>query len=159
MAILPEHFAEINSCEYLFLRDVTEPEEKRLRLLVEEASVSGMPTSIMIGGTEIKDVRPVLSTDASRLFEISWNCYIAYSVRNESYAARDEYDEVEWGQRVCAYSKSRFLDYISYATFACAEYPGTFQHIGLACENHVVDIVSTDSPEIRRLRPADTRGE
>jgi hypothetical protein len=157
MAILPEHFAEINSCEYLFLREISEPEENRLRLLLEEARASGIPTSMIVAGVEIKDCRSVLSTDTSRLFEINWDTYIAYSVRDESYAVRDKYDQAEWGERVCIYSKSRFLDYVSQETFACAEHPGPFQHIGVACENHIIDIISTHSPRVQRLRPAETR--
>ena len=51
------------------------------------------------------------------------------------------------------YSKSTFLDYVSRATFASEQYPGPLSHVGLICQNHIVDVVSTKSPAIRRLRP------
>lgn len=158
MAILPELFAEMNSCKYLLLRDMTEPDENSLRLVVEEASARGVPKPIKIGDIELGEGVPIRSTRESRFFEIIWHHYIAYSVRNESYTARDKYDEVDWGELVCGYSKSRFLDYVSQATFASAVHPGPFQHIRVVCQNHVIDIASTEIPRIERLRPSESLG-
>jgi hypothetical protein len=158
MAILPELFDEINSCETLYLREITEPEENCLRLLIEEATSSSVPVPIKIGGTDLGRGFPVRSTCDSRLFEITWRNYVAYSLRNESYAGSDEYETIEWGKRVRVFSRSHFLDYVSHATFAGPEYPGPFQHMSIGCEMHIIDIVSHISPTIRRLRPIDTFG-
>jgi hypothetical protein len=153
MENLSEIFAEINSCKYLFLRDLTEPEENSLRLLIEEASASGEPQPIKIAGTDLGNGVPISSTDDSRFFEITWHNYIAYFVRNESYTVIDKYEKVEWGSLAREYSKSRFLDYVSLATIAQADYPGPFKHIEIICEMHVIDIASTEIPRIQRLRP------
>jgi hypothetical protein len=159
MEILPAIFAEINSCEYFFLRSITEPEENILRLIIEEAGAGGPPVPLKIGDTVLGEGIPITSTGDSRLFEITWNDYIAYSVRNESYATTADDEKVAWGKRVREYSKSRFLDYISQATFASAEYPGPFQHIQIVSENHIIDVGSTKIPRIQRLRPKEPLGD
>ncbi len=88
-----------------------------------------MPEEVTIrfAGTEMGTGHLVRSTANSRLFEIVWDFYVAYSVTNESYTTRDE-SEVFSGRFARLYSKSHFLDYISRATFACKEYPGPLQH-------------------------------
>ncbi len=83
------------------------------------------------------------------MFEVVWQHYVAYSVRNESFVSPDEY-EVSVGRRFRVYSKSRFLDFIGCATFATDEYPGPVQHIGVNCEDHIVDVVSKMDPQVKR---------
>jgi len=107
-----------------------------------------------VGGVRMTDLHPVKSTDASRVFEIIWDRYVAYSVRNESFVTPDDFEESAWGRRVRLYSRSHFLEYVSRATFACDEHPGPLQHVGVHCENHIVDVVSAHAPRIRRLWPA-----
>lgn len=145
--------AEINDCQYLFLREISEPVDNALRLAVEEALASPETVSLDIAGTEIVGAHPVESNSDCRLFELLWDSYIAYSVRNESFAARRD-DEICSGRLFRIYAKSYFLEFVSHATFASAEYPGPFRHYQVACEDHVIDIVSTNGPRIRQLRPA-----
>jgi hypothetical protein len=142
----------LNSCEYLYLREISEPADNRLRILIEEAGATPRLTSREIGGVEFSDLRAIESSDLSRLFEIVWESYIAYSVRNGSFTVLDAYEVIESGRIACVYSKSRFLDYVSSGTIATSEYPGPFRHIGLNCLNHVVDVISTAVPAIRELR-------
>lgn len=153
MNISLQLFGEINSCDYLFLRDITEPEGNSLRLLIEEASANPESASIEVAGTRISDLHRVESSEQSRLFEFLWHNYISYSVRNESYVTSDDSGEKVLGRLLRVYSKSHFLDYVSRATFATAEHPGPFQHFQLICQLHIIDVVSTDAPQIRRVRP------
>jgi hypothetical protein len=108
--------------------------------------------SIKVGNTELDDCHRVETTNASRIFEVVWKRYVAYSVRNESYAQNDEYN-VSTGRRFHIYSKSRFLDFIGYATFASDGYPGPIQHVGIGCEDHFVDVVSTEEPTVTPVWP------
>ncbi len=144
MIFPPEICAQLDSCDYLFLREITELDYHGLRLVIEEGIPSPEEVSIKIGGTEITGGHRVESTDESRLFEIVWQNYVAYSVRNESFVGPDEY-EISVGARLRIYSKSRFLDFIGSATFAADEYPGPLRHIGVFCSNHIVDVVSLAS--------------
>jgi hypothetical protein len=152
MTAVPETFAEIDSCYSLLLREITEPRENSLRLIIEEAFVLPEEVTVAVGGTEIRGGYPIRSVEGSRLFEIIWDFYVAYSVRNESYATRDESEKFS-GRSALIYSKSHFLDYVSRATFACNDHPGPLQHIGLVSECHIVDVVSTEPPRVRQLRP------
>jgi hypothetical protein len=150
MASVSEDFVEIDSCYSLFLREITEPGENSLRLIIEEAFV--LPEKVTVAvGAEIGDCHPIGSIEGSRLFEIIWDFYVAYSVRNESYVIGDK-SETFSGRFARIYSKSHFLDYVSRATFACNEHPGPLQHIGLVSECHVVDVVSTAPPRVKQLR-------
>jgi hypothetical protein len=119
--------------------------------MIAEAKVSGSREDIRIGSLELKDTAPIVVTEESSIYEIIFDQYIAYSVRNESYTQTDEEEEFE-GRLACMYTKSKFLDYVRASTFASDDYPGTFKHYGFNCLNHIVDIVSTSPPKIVELR-------
>ena len=153
MTIIPQLFEEIDSCKYLFLRDITEPNDNSLLLLIEEASASPESVTREVGGAKFTDLHPIESTDQSRLFEVLWDSYIAYSVRNESFVTADDSEIVLLGRLVRVYSKSNYLDYVSRATFAVATNPDPLLHVGMICENHIIDVVSIDLPRVRKLRP------
>lgn len=141
---------KVDSCDCLFLIDIAEPQENQLRILVREATASPEEEALTIGGVTFEHLHRIESSDASPTFELVWDSYIAYSVRNESYAAEDE-SNVWSGNKLRTYSKSSFLAYIASATIATSEYPGPFRHYGLVCEDHVVDVVSAARPQIRQV--------
>ena len=89
-------------------------------------------------------------TEKSRSFEIEWEYYVAYSVLNECFKKRRT-DEVWTGHLFRIYTKSCFIDFVSSTTFATDEYPGPMQHIGLGCEDHIIDVISTKEPSIKKL--------
>jgi hypothetical protein len=125
-----ELFADLNSCQYLFLRDTAEPRENSLRLLIEEGIPSPEPVSLKIAGTVITDCHKVTVGENARRFEICWDSYVAYSIRNESFVvADDESEKFELGNLVRVYSESKFLEYVRSATIAHDEYPGPTRHI------------------------------
>jgi hypothetical protein len=144
--------AGANECKYFYLRSISEPKDNTLRVVIEEAGAAEKLTSREVGDAVFTDLRQIESNERSRLYEITWNEYVAYSVRNESYAKLDESEKVESGRLLCEYSKSHFLDYASRATFATNEYPGPMRHIGINCLNHIIDVVSVELPEVRQLR-------
>lgn len=92
----------------------------------------------------------VATTEQSRVFEVVWSRYVAYSVLNESYASVDISEQYE-GHRFRVYSQSHFIDYVSRASFATAQYPGPTEHYAVVCENHVVDVISVAAPIVSRI--------
>jgi hypothetical protein len=151
--ILAELFLELNRCESLFLRGLNEPRENSLRVVVEEGKPSPEETSIEIAGTVISGVHRVLTGEHTSLFEISWDHYMAYSVINESYAVGDESEKFELGNLVRVYSESKFLDFVRRATWTQND-SGFSQHIEIVCECHILDVISTTVPTVKKLRSA-----
>jgi hypothetical protein len=153
MRTLAELTQIIDSCYTIFVREISEPEENVLRLVLQEAEASLETVSQKIGGTVIENLHPVEPTERSRTFDLRWKQYVAYGVRNESFASQPDTSEVAMSGRLLrVYSKSHFLDYVSRATFATKDYPGPYTHICIFSENHVIDVISTQVPEIRILR-------
>ncbi len=75
---------------------------------------------------------------------------MAYAVLNESFAKVDDYEEHK-GRYFRIYSKSHFLDFLGVATFASDDYPGKAAHYEIACLDHIVDVVSSEEPQVREL--------
>src|ERR1700683_1663735 len=115
MGALPKDFAELDTCPSLCLRGIAEPAQNTVRLLIEEAFVMPDEVTVKFAGTEIANCHLVKPTAKSRLFEIIWYNYVAYSVANESYSTRNESEEFS-GRYARLYAKSHFLDYIARAT-------------------------------------------
>ena len=101
---------QVDKCAYLNLREMCEPEENSLRLVVEEMRAGDVTEDLVVGATNLGPARRIEHTEACRVFEITWDTYIAYCVVNESYALGDKAD-VSDGRRFRVYSKSQFLDY------------------------------------------------
>lgn len=142
------YFNEINSCKYLYLKEISEPEDNCLRVIIEEA-ITGNKLEVVsdtgLSGNEIA------VTDESRIFEIYFDSYIGYSVIDESLALPDD-SEVFDGRIFCVYEKSNYLDYLRRSSFASDDHPGPFVHYGLNSLNHIIDIASADEPEIKKLK-------
>lgn len=143
--------AEINSCKYLFVREISEPRNNTLRLVVEEGKASDETTSRSFGKVELADLHEIRSNPECHLYEFVWDCYVIYSILNESFGVLED-SAVFSGHLLRVFSKSNFLRYAALATLATDEYPGTLLHIGLLAQNHLVDVISTVEPRITRVR-------
>ena len=143
---------EIDLCEYLYLRELSEPRDNALRFMVEEARVSPNKATVPLPGIEIS-AKEIISDSLCHFFELVWTSYIAYAVRNESYTTVDESVRIDSGRLIRLYSESKFLDCVKKGTIASEDYPGPHNHVQLVCLIHVIDVVSTSTPEIRTLRP------
>ena len=149
---LAELFTELNSCKYLFLRELNEPKINSLRLVVEEGKLSPASSSFKIGGVVISGGYDVLSGERTSRFEIAWDHYIAYSVMKEMYAVPDKSETFELGNLVRVYSESKFLQYVGHTTGSHEQNPSPWQHIEIICEWHVIDVISTAVPTVKNLR-------
>lgn len=144
----------LDRAEYLYLRDISEPSDNSLRLVVEEAMVnhskvasgSALPDQF---SEILRDASPIEATEGCRTVELRWDHYVAYLVTEEVVgSAGDHDDEVHIGNLLRVYSKSHFLDYLGRNTGGHIE-PVT--HYKLICLNHLIDVASYGPPEIRLL--------
>lgn len=90
--------------------------------------------------------------DRSQKFDIVFENYIMYQVRNESYSSIDPSSESA-GTYLRIFDKSPFLNYLSFATDVCqlkdgSFYPGPWKQYGIFTQNHIVDVISTEEPKV-----------
>jgi len=144
--------ALLNGAKYLFLRDISEPEENSLRLVVEEAIADHTQT---ISTTDpaspfaeiLKGASPVKAVEGCRRFELQWSRYVAYLVTEETVGSAGSYeDEVYTGKLFRVYSKSHFLDLLARDTGGHFE---PILHYKLICQNHLIDVAAYSPPEVQ----------
>jgi len=141
----------LNQAKYLYLCNISEPEDNSLRLVLEEAMVDRSDTGSARDPAsplaEIrKDASPIKSVDACNTFELQWSRYVAYLVTEELVGSggSDE-DEVYTGNLLRVYTKSHFLDHLSRDTGGHIE---PILHYKLICQNHLIDVASYSPPEV-----------
>lgn len=144
-------YSDLMNLKNIYFEQIYEPEENTLRLLFSRSRTSETPETITIGEIEIKDTYSIDVDETLPLLQMDFEWYIGYSIRNESYTSWDDYEEFE-GKIYRIYSKSRYLDFIKVGTFASEDYPGPFKHYGIACLNHIVDVVSVSEPIIKEVQ-------
>ncbi|MFD1258742.1 hypothetical protein ACFQ3S_18185 [Mucilaginibacter terrae] len=83
------------------------------------------------------------------IYEVHFKSYICFNVINESFDALGGDEFI--GKRIRIYSKSNFLDYISNDTFATFDYPGEFKHYSFITANHIINVITTEEPAIKKL--------
>ena len=145
---------QLNEHQYCYLAEIGEPAANQLRIVILEATISDETEEIDLGVAKISDVHPIVTDETCRAYEIIFESYVGYSVRNESYVGRDESEKFT-GEIFRVYSKSHFLDYIRVsAMYASEDEPGEFMHYEVVCLDHVIDVASVDEPRISILRRA-----
>jgi hypothetical protein len=142
----------------LYLTDIGEPSSNRLRIVVGEGLL-GAPERINETGIDLGEGRPIILTPESRFFELHWEDYVAYAVRNESFWAAEP-NEPPFTKHLCRRFDSAFLQFVSTTTFADDDYPGPLQHWALSTLNHCVDVVSVRPPKVNSVaaQPMDLTG-
>lgn len=144
-----EAFHAINEAPFLFLRDLREPNENALSIVIEEARANhdavafadpALPRDVR---TLLAGAHPVEPMAGCRRFALQWENYVAYLVANESYALAD--DAAHEGRLLRTYKESRFLDHLARGTWN----PEPLLHCQLICENHVIDVASFMAPSVR----------
>ncbi len=99
----------------------------------------------------LMDSYPVYK-DTDNVFEITFESYIIYQCRNESYTVWDDY-EMRKGNYLIIFERSRLLDYYKNTIF-----DGDFdkvkqnrKHYGIYTENHIIDVISNEPPVIAKI--------
>lgn len=143
---------EINKIKNMFLLSLSE-EQGYLKIKVcgskFEDCEEEMVHEFNFKGMEhlLKGAQKVLE-DKSIIYEITFDSYVAYSTRWESYTTWDEEEEFSFGKNYRVFSKSKFLDYITNSTFASGVIE--YNHYGVYCEWQIIDIASMNSPTITK---------
>lgn len=151
-------FDALNSVKYLFLRDLSEPRDNALRIVVEEAVVNRLGQVRLPEFPElaaiVKDASPIESIEGCKSFELSWTRYAAYLVTEELVGSCAKYDDEAFtGGLFRIYTRSHFLDHLARDT---GGYTEPIQHYKLVCLNHLIDVASYAPPEIRVVGPPST---
>jgi hypothetical protein len=143
---------ELNLVQYLYLRELAEPRDNSLKLIVEEAVVnrSGV-ISLRLPELEaiLKEASPIESVEGCRVFEIYWRRYAAYLVTEElvgSNSVTGYEDESYTGTILRLYTRSHFLDHLARNTGGHVD---PLQHYKLVCLNHLIDVAAYAPPEVR----------
>ncbi|MBY8821880.1 hypothetical protein [Sphingomonas colocasiae] len=130
-----------------FVRELHEPVELRLRVVIAEGGVTRTDDGIFMGErTEIGtiDVNP-----AQPVIELVWDNYATYLVQAEHFHIAED---VEPASMLSERGASPLLDYVRETTFAEA-IVGELRHWTLSCMHHIIHVVSAIPPEIRVLPP------
>jgi hypothetical protein len=116
----------------IYMTELSEPGPNKLRVLISEAK----PKEI------------------ARDFELSWENYVAYSVRNESFAQFDK-DRPSSDSQLTERVSSAYLRFVAETTFAAgmvgSVLKGPLRHWELTCGDHFLDVVSSTPPAIRLI--------
>ena len=94
----------------------------------------------------LKKAYPVL-IDYNEIYEITFESYIMYQTRNESFAYPDENSKV-LGEYFTIIKNSSYLKMVKNITFYNDIFDDKYIHYGIFSWNHVVDIISAEKPKI-----------
>ena len=97
----------------------------------------------------LKKAYPVL-IDYNEIYEITFESYIMYQTRNESFAYPDENSKV-LGEYFTIIKNSSYLKMVKNITFYNDIFDDKYTHYGIFSWNHVVDIISAEEPKIVKL--------
>lgn len=145
---------EINTAPFLI--KAIEEENDNLKFIVALPTEGQKGTDI--DDIEISALKKILSESTpiypnkNNLYKIVFENYILHQTRNESYTIWDNY-EVRKGKYFIIFEKSRLLDYISQLVeIGLVEYlfPNGYKHYGIYCQNHIIDIITTKAPVIKK---------
>jgi hypothetical protein len=147
----------LDSAKYLYLRELSEPRDNSLRLVVQEAVVNpaGIGRSSYPELPESKEIMtrysPIESTDSCRTFELMWKQYVAYLVTEECVGScgQDD-DEIFTGKLFRVYTKSHFLEHLARDT---GGHTKEILHYKLTCLNHLIDVAAYAPPEVNQVGP------
>ncbi len=155
MATRPE-YDFLDSAKYLYLRELSEPCDNSLRLVVQEAVANpdGQvgPIPDLPGLAKVLEgASPIECSVSCRTFELRWNHYVAYLVTEECAGSCGQYDdEVFTGNLFRIYTKSHFLEHLVRDTGGHAQ---EIRHYKLLCLNHLIDVAAYGPPEIKQAGP------
>jgi hypothetical protein len=144
----------LNSAKYLYLRELSEPRDNSLRLVVQEAIVN--PDGPVRLNPELPELEkllssasPIESTETCRTFELAWNYYVAYFVTEECVGSCGKYgDESFTGTLFRVYTKSHFLEHLERDT---GGHTKEILHFKLTCLNHLIDVAAYAFPETKQI--------
>ena len=97
----------------------------------------------------LKKAYPVL-IDYNEIYEITFESYIMYQTRNESFAYPDENSKIS-GEYFTIIKNSSYLKMVKNITFYNDIFDDKYMHCGIFSWCHVIDIISAEEPKIVKL--------
>lgn len=142
-----------------FLIELKEEYDNELHVTIECACVDDMiiPRDFY-GNANVDKIlahcKPIIP-DPAQKWEIIFDDYIIYQVRNESYCSFDT-KEIRTGKYLIIFKESELLNYLLVSTDAQqlddgTFYPAPWQHYGIYTQNHIIDVVSQAEPKVFRV--------
>lgn len=137
-----------------FLVKLEEGEENRLRIVISLSTCGDVGENIPNNEKNVikrilKKARPIYPNNENT-YEIYFDNYVMYQVRNESFVAFDK-DEIRCGKRLIVFEKSKLLDYVKKVIWADENYFGGHTHYGIYTENQIIDVISQIEPKVKKL--------
>ena len=150
-----DHIATIRACEFLYLHSICKPADGGVQVVIHEAKTGGPVSTQVLENEPLAEVKAILArsnaivhTPECKVFTVTWPKYVSYCMENESFALPEPPTSASEGRLFVVYTASNYLEYVSKASFASAEYPGPFKHWALLCLDHIFNVVSTEEPVI-----------
>jgi hypothetical protein len=149
----------LNSAKYLFLRELSEPRDNSLRVVVQEGKARPDASGAIRNGVpEVAELRSagfvIDSLEGCKSFELTWERYVAYLVTEELVGSCGKSDdEIYAGGLLRLYTKSHFLEHLARDT---GGHTDLIQHYKLVCQNHLLDVASYSPPDIRLIDSTST---
>ena len=140
---------DLNRLNYVYLTAIREPKDNVLELIIEQALASDFREELEGLGMSPDD--PVDIDPLLEAYRIEFPNYIAYAIRDESFARNDTPEEY-LGTLARLYRQSKFLDYVD-STSTGLRTNDKLQHYSLLCLEHVVEVVSMSTPNLTGLEP------
>lgn len=139
-----------------FLCKLEEADDNELHITIMSATTGGCAdVHEVCENTALEQIlshcKPI-EANPEQSFEIIFENYILYQVRNESFCSYDA-DEIRSGKFMIVFEKSKLLDYLMVSTDACQlddgmSYPGDWKHYGIYTQSHIIDVVALDEPKV-----------
>ena len=145
-----------------FLITLSDGSQEELRLVIAAAEVGKLGANVPdfhdTDEATKKSLQEILAKtrpieiDEKQQYEICFQGYILYQIRNESFCSFDT-EEIRCGRYLIKFEKSKLLSYLSSVTdvgqFGDGSfYPGKWTHYGIYTQCHVIDVISHIPPVV-----------
>lgn len=160
---------KINDLKYIFLHKLVDMDG---RLCIDLCAYTAFPISKQaveqireedgnIAIAEILQNSVEIIPNFSPIYRITFESYIGYNVRNESYVCADKSEtyiladnqtnksDLIYGNKFRLYTKSKYLEYLHKNAFA--DQLEVYSHYEICCENQIIDVASADTPFIEKM--------
>ena len=127
------------------VKEISEPVEHTLRVVLSEATVSRDAVQISDLG---RSAYPLDHTNNSRFIQVVWTKCISYSVLNESFTSVGPSKDAsgKYISMLEIIDPSDYIEYLKKISFADQVFPGPFSHYRLFTLTHNIDVVSLCPP-------------
>ena len=149
-----DYFDELNKCQYLFLKELVEPGRHVFRIRVIEGKLSKTTVPVQIAGKYFGEGHSVEIESDSPIYELTWNSYVFYQVTNEKFFSKEPSVDGILGRWASVYRSSELLDFANRDSKTPDDSSlNRLLHYRIACEDHIVDVISEDRPKCQRTSP------